>query len=257
MLVKIGLRAALMGVVLAAWSALAVPRAACAGEVSVAVATNFRSVLEGLRPDFERQTGHRLILSAGSTGKLYAQIGLGAPFDVFLSADQDHARKLVDRGLAIPGSRFTYAVGLLTLWTPQSVGWLDENSLSDPALIRLALANPDLAPYGRAATDLIHALGLGQSLSGKLVLGENVGQAFAFVQSRNAQLGFVALSQVLSLPAEKRGARWDPPVGLYRPIRQDAVLLQAGRDNPAASAFMAFLESEPIQGRLPALGYAP
>jgi len=230
---------------------------AAAGEVRVAVATNFRVPLEELRPDFEKQTGHHLKLSAGSTGKLYAQIRLGSPFHVFMAADQERPQKLVDEGLAVPGSTITYARGQLTLWAKDWDGPLSADSLVHPKVSWLAIASPELAPYGRAAMDLLHALGVLENLTGKLAMGENVGQAFAFVQTQNAQLGLVALSQVLQYEDGLRGQRWDPPSDLYGPILQDAVLLDRARENPAAIAFMAFLASPETRSRVASMGYLP
>jgi molybdate transport system substrate-binding protein len=225
-----------------------------AADLQVAVATNFKTTVETLQARFEADSGHRLRLSTGSTGKLYAQILNGAPFDLFLAADRAHPARLEARGLASPGSRFTYAIGRIVLWEPGAAA-VGPGRLRDGAYRRLAIANPALAPYGAAARQLLQALDADAVAAPKLVLGENVGQAFAFVHTRNAELGIVALSQLLTLPQQARGAYWLPPPQLYEPLRQDAVRLRRADDNTTAAAFMTFLRSAPARTVVERAGY--
>lgn len=220
----------------------------------LAVATNFKPVMEGLRTDFETETDYRIEVSTGATGTLYAQIVNGAPYDVFLSADEAAPEKLESDGLGMAGTRRPYALGQLILWSPGDQ-IVTQDHLFAPDLRTLALANADLAPYGRAARQVLSALGLENQIQDKLVLGLSVGQAFAFTKTGNAELGFVALSQVLSLPAEARGQYWQVPENLYRPIWQDAILLRNGADNEAAQAFLKFLQSDRARNRIVAAGY--
>ncbi len=223
----------------------------------MAVAANFLHPSEALQTLFATHTGHRLRISSGSTGQLYAQIVNGAPYDVFLAADQRRPRLLEERGLAVHGSRFTYAMGALTLWSPDAAR-IDE---AGPRVLRrsdfrhLAIANPELAPYGLAARQALQTLGLWDALGSKLVRGENIAQTFQFVVTGNAELGFVALSQVLSPRNRAPGSRWNVPGTLHEPIRQDAVLLARGRDNPAASAFLGFLRSAKAAALIRSFGY--
>ena len=226
---------------------------AAAGEVRVAVASNFKSVLEQLEAPFEAATGHDLVLSAGSTGKLYAQIVHGAPYDVFLAADRERPARLIEEGRA-EGPAVTYAVGQLALWRPDA-GEAGPEMLRDGTVKRLAIANPDLAPYGAAAVEVLDTLNFDPELGPKLVRGENIGQTFAFVRTRSADAGFVALSQILVLPEEERGAWWIPPEDSYAPIRQNAVLLSRGTENPAARAFLDYLMSPEIQALIREAGY--
>lgn len=216
---------------------------AFAGETTVAVAANAAEVVETLAAEFERESGHRVTVTVGSTGKLYAQILHGAPFDLFLAADQERPRLLVEQGLAVEDSRSTYAIGRLVLWRPGAAMAVDEDLLRDGSLRRLALANPDLAPYGAAARETLRELGLWESLRPKIVLGENVGQAFAMAASGNAELAFVSLASVLSPRNGHEGSYWEVPEHLHRPIRQDSVLLDRARDNPAARDFHEFLNT--------------
>lgn len=228
-------------------------RPAAAAEVRVAVAGNFVPAMEALEAAFEAETGHEVTLAAGSTGKLYAQIVHGAPFDVFLAADEDRPARLEAGGMTVPGSRFTYAVGRIVLWAPD--GAANEERLKAGDFRRLAVANPSLAPYGAAAMQVIGAVGVEEALAPKLVLGEDVGQAFAFVRTGNAELGFVALSQILALPEEERGGWWTPAQALYTPVRQDAALLRRGAENEAATAFLDFLRSAAGRAVLERYGY--
>lgn len=236
------------------FGALSVGAPAAAADVRVAVAANFKSAADALGAAFEERSGHTLVLMSGSTGKLYAQIVNGAPFDVFLAADQARPRRLENDGVALAGSQFTYATGQLVLWDPAGSA-VGPDRLAAGNYRRLAIANPNLAPYGAAAQQVIAALALSGETDGKLVYGENIGQAFAFVRTKNAELGFVALSQVWSLPAETRGAYWTPPPALYAPIRQDGVLLARATDNEAARAFVEFLKSDDALAIIDSFGY--
>ena len=216
---------------------------AFAGETTVAVAANAAEVVETLAADFERESGHRVTVTVGSTGKLYAQILHGAPFDLFLAADQERPRLLVEQGLAVEDSRRTYAIGRLVLWSPDPGVAVGADTLRDGSFRRLAIANPDLAPYGAAARETLRELGLWESLRPKIVLGENVGQAFAMAASGNAELGFVSLASVLSQRHGRDGSYWEVPEHFHTPIRQDSVLLERARDNPAARDFHEFLNT--------------
>ncbi|MEQ8936695.1 MAG: molybdate ABC transporter substrate-binding protein [Amphiplicatus sp.] len=227
---------------------------ASAGEALIAVAANFAAPMEALEAAFEKSSGHALTVSAGSTGKLYAQIAGGAPFDILLAADTERPERLEAEGRAVSGSRFTYAVGRLALWSADT-GFIGEDGaavLRDGKFRRLAIANPDLAPYGAAAMETLEELGLAETLRSKIVMGENIGQAYAMAASGNAELGFVALSQIA---ADKSGSRWVPPAALYKPIRQDAVLLARAAKNEAALAFLAYLKSEEAHAVLARSGY--
>lgn len=238
-------------------SFLALAGPAVAGEAVVAVAANFAEVAERLEAEFERETGHTLTFVAGSTGKLYAQIGTGAPFDAFLAADQARPERLEEEGLAVAGSRFTYATGRLTLWSPEPgrVGEDGSATLRQGEFRRLSIANPALAPYGAAAQQTLEKLGLWEGLKDKLVMGETVGQAHAMVASGNAELGFVALSYVQSPRNRTPGSRWDVPGELYAPIRQDAVLLARAAGNPAARGFLDYLRSARAKALIETYGY--
>lgn len=237
---------------------LALGREARGGEALVAVAANFLEPMERLGSMFFERTGHAIRHSGGSTGQFYSQIKAGAPFEAFLSADEAHPRLLESEGRAVPGTRFTYAVGRLALWSadPARIGDDGAAALRAGDFRRLAIANPAVAPYGEAARQTLQALGLWGALEAKLVTGQNIGQAFQFVATRNAELGFVALSQALSPRNADRGSHWAVPPALHRPIRQDAVLLSRGRDNPAARAFLDFLRGAEAGRAILAYGYA-
>lgn len=228
-----------------------------AEEATVAVAANFKGVVERLAPMFAEATGHTLTVSAGSSGKLYTQIKNGAPFDVMLSADQQRPALLETEGGGAPGSRFTYAVGRLVLWSadPSAVGDDGAATLRRGDFRNVALANPETAPYGAAAVEALRALGLEETLRPKIVQGENIGQTFQLVSTGNAELGFVALSQALDPKAGAKGGRWDVPADLYAPIRQDAILLDHGAGNPAARAFLDFLKGDAAHEVIAAAGY--
>ena len=222
-----------------------------AAEARVAVAANFTAAMKEIAAAFTRDTGHTLKISYGSTGKLYAQIVNAAPFDVFLSADPARPLALVEQGRA--SRRFTYALGKLVLWSADAGRAVNEQALRRADFRHLAIANPATAPYGAAALAVLQSLGLADSLQDKLVRGENIAQTYQFVATGNAELGFVALAQ---LAGDERGARWRVPQTLYPPIRQDAVLLDNGSDNPAALAFMAYLKGAAARALMEDFGYA-
>jgi len=227
-----------------------------AAEVHVAVAANFTAPMQKLAGMFERQTGHRVAASFGSTGKLATQIQNGAPFEVFLAADDETPAKLERSGHAVSGSRVTYAIGRLVLWSREP-GRVDSDGavLRGSTVDRLAIADPRLAPYGAAAVQTLRALGLYERLQPRLVTGENITQAHQFVATGNAPLGFVALSQVQVDGRIIEGSAWLVPARLHEPIVQQAVLLNPGRDSPAAAAFIGFLRSEPVRAVIRGAGY--
>jgi molybdate transport system substrate-binding protein len=226
---------------------------AAADTLSLAVASNFSSTARVLAERFEAESGHRLRLAYGATGKHYAQIRHGAPFDLFLAADAERPRRLEAEGNAVAGSRFTYAIGQLALWSPQA-GLVDPDGqvLSAGDFRHLAIANPRLAPYGLAARQVLERLQLWQGLQSRLVLGENIGQAFRFVHSGAAELGFVALSQIMAGGRPIGGSHWRVPTAMYDPIEQQAVML---RDSPASRGFLDYLRSEPARAIIRAHGY--
>lgn len=228
-----------------------------AGEVQVAVAANFAGPMGPIGEGFTAATGHVIKLSSGATGKFYTQIALGgAPFDVLLAADAATPKKLVDEGHAEAGSAFTYAIGRLVLWSAQP-GMVDAQGavLAQGRFAHLAIANPKVAPYGAAAMEVLEGRGLRDALAPKLVTGESIAQAYQFVVTGNAELGFVALSQVAVPGKPAKGSQWIVPASLHKPIRQDAVLLKAGAGNSAAAALMAYLKTESAQRVIQAYGY--
>lgn len=232
------------------------PSMAPAAEVRVAVAANFTGTLRQLGAQFERETGNHLLISAGSTGKLYVQIKNGAPFDVLLAADVEHPQRLEQEHLAVPGTRFTYARGVLVLWSPDPHR-IDAKGemLTRGQFTRLAIANPAIAPYGAAARQALRQLGLWDRIQARLVQGEDIGQTFQFVATHNADAGLVAMAQVREAPAQLRGSLWVVPPALYHPIEQQAVLLQSAASNAAARAFMRFLAGAPARRIVEAAGY--
>lgn len=227
------------------------------GDALLAVAANFAEPIERLQAAFEPSSGHRLIVATGSTGKLYAQIKNGAPFDVLLAADQARPHLLAAEGLALPSTRFTYAIGRLTLWSPdpKRIGKDGVLALKAKNFRYLAIANPDLAPYGAASKQALQALRLWDTLQDRIVMAQNIGQTHALVATGNAELGLVALSHVLSLRNPAPGSRWDVPPDLHAPIRQDAVLLKRGASNPAARAFLEFLRHTAARKIIEEFGY--
>jgi molybdate transport system substrate-binding protein len=224
-----------------------------ATEARVAAASNFTGAIEALTARFEAETGHRVTLIFGSTGKHYAQIMNGAPFDAFFAADVRRPELLEAGGVAVPGSRFTYAVGKLMLWSPDAA-YVDRDGriLERGDFRHLAIANPVLAPYGRAARQVLQRRGLWESLTGRIVRGENIAQTFQFVASGNAELGFVAASQLWRPGRAPDGSVWDVPEALYDPIEQQAVLLT---DNEAARAFLSFARSDAALEIIRRFGY--
>ena len=228
---------------------------AFAEEVSVAVAANFSAPLQRIAPEFERETGHRIVASYGATGKFYAQIRNGAPFEVLLSADDATPTRLVAEKAALAGTQFTYALGKLVLWSvkPAVVDAAGE-VLKKGNFEHIALADPKLAPYGVAALQAMKALGVHEALTAKIVTAENSSQSYQFVGSGNALLGFVALSQVLRA-GKIEGSHWLVPASLYQPIRQDAVILEKGKGKPAAEALMKFLKGDKAKTVIRSYGY--
>lgn len=231
-------------------------RPALAEKLAVAVAANFTAPMKQIAADFEKDTGHQAMLSFGATGKFYAQIRNGAPFEVFLSADEATPAKLETEGTAIIGTRFAYAVGRLVLWSAKP-NFVDDNGevLKKGEYRHLSIANPKLAPYGAAAIEALTALKLLDTVQPKFVQGENIAQAHQFVVSGNAELGFVALAQVMKEGRIESGSAWIVPTGMHKPIRQDAVLLSPGKDNPAAAALMNYLRSDKARAVIRSFGY--
>lgn len=226
-----------------------------AGEVSVAVAANFTDATRDIVPLFEKASGHTLKVSFGSTGKLYAQIEHGAPFEVFLAADSKRPQKAEAEELAVEGSRFTYAQGKLALWSSRAGLFADaEAYLREAPFQRAAIANPKTAPYGLAAQQVMEQLGVWAQLQRKLVRGDSIAQTFQFVATGNTEVGFVALSQVKAWKGEG-GTLWAIPQAYYAPIEQQAVLLKRGADNEAARAFLDFLQGDEARAVIRAYGY--
>ena len=227
-----------------------------AEEALVAVAANFSAPMQQIAASFQKDTGHQLKMSFGATGGIYAQIKNGGPFDVFLSADQITPQKLEAEGLGVAATRFNYAIGQLVLWSKQD-GLVDDKGqvLSGKNIQRIALANPKLAPYGVAAWETMTALGLLEELKPKMVQGDNIAQTYQFVSTQNAQVGFVALSQVFSNGQLTSGSAWIVPPHLYKPIRQDVILLKNGKDNSAAKALLMYLKGEKAKAVMKSYGY--
>ena len=234
----------------------ALPSLARAEEVNIAVAANFTAPMKAIVAQFEKDTAHKVAVSLGATGKFYAQIKSGAPFDVFLSADDETPARLEKEGNAVAGSRFTYAVGRLALWSA-TPGFVDAQGevLKGGKFANIALAAPKLAPYGAAAVATLTQLGLLAALQPKFVQGESIGQTYSFVATGNAALGFVALSQVFEDGKIKTGSGWIVPTHLHRPLRQDAVVLARGKDNKGAADFMRFLKTETARVVIRSYGY--
>jgi molybdate transport system substrate-binding protein len=227
-----------------------------AEQALVAVAANFSAPMQQIALAFQKDTGHQLRLSFGATGGIYAQIKNGGPFDVFLSADQLTPQKIEAEGLGVPQTRFTYATGQLVLWSKQD-GLVDDKGqvLRSKNIQRIALANPKLAPYGAAALEAMTQLGLLDELKPKLVQGDNIAQTYQFVSTQNAQLGFVALSQVFADGKITSGSGWVLPSSLYKPILQDAILLKNGKDNSAAKALMLYIKGDKAKEMIKRFGY--
>lgn len=234
---------------LASWSAQA-------AQATVAVAANFAEPLRALAAVLEKTTGHRLEIVVGATGRLYAQIANGAPFDLFLAANQATVAKAESEGLTAPGSRFLYATGQLVLWSARP-DLVDKQGqvLRQDGWRRLAVANPRTAPYGAAAMQTLAQLGLTQALAPRLVQGESIAQTYNFAHTGNAELAFVALSQVLESGRLRGGSMWVVPAKYHEPIRQDAVLLKRGAGNEAARALMALMQSPAGKDLIRSFGY--
>ena len=223
-----------------------------AAETNVAVAANFTEAAKEIAAAFKAKTGHEAVLSFGASGQFYTQIAQGAPFQVFLSADDARPKKLLDDGLAVSGSRFTYAIGKLVLWSKTPGLVKGEETLKAASFAKLSICNPAAAPYGAAAVEAMKALKIYETLQPKLVEGATITQAYQFVETGNAELGFVALSQLTGPPT---GSRWLVPQELYAPIRQDAVLLKSGAANEAATGFIAFLKGPEARAIIEKYGY--
>lgn len=243
----------LLGALLIALAPLGLAQA---GEVQVAVAANFTAPMEELVKGFAQSSGHQAKLAFGATGKFYAQISNGAPFEVLLSADSKIPSKLIDDGAAVAGSQFTYATGQLVLWSAQP-GLVDDQGavLKQGSFAHLAIANPAAAPYGAAALETLEALGATEILKSKLVRGESIAQTHQFIATGNAELGFVALSQVYKDGRISAGSAWQVPAKLHAPLTQDAVLLKAGQDNPAAKALLDYLKTPAAKAVIARYGY--
>lgn len=233
-----------------------------AGEVTVAVAANFTAPMQKIAKAFEQDTGHKAQLAFGATGKFYAQIKNGAPFAVLLAADDETPTRLEKEGLAVAGTRFTYATGRLALWSRQP-NLVDDKGevLQTPnfeklGIYKIAMADPKLAPYGAAAMEVIQRMGVQANVVPKLVQGESLGQAYQFVNSQNAQLGFVALSQISIDGRITQGSAWVVPQHVHTPLKQDAVLLHAGKDNAAAHALLKYLQGDTAKAIIARYGYA-
>jgi molybdate transport system substrate-binding protein len=227
-----------------------------AGEVQVAVAANFTAPMQKIAGAFAQDTGHKAVLAFGATGKFYAQITNGAPFEVLLAADDETPAKLEAEKQAVPGTRFTYATGKLVLWSARE-GYVDSQGkvLQDGHFAHLSIANPKAAPYGAAAVETLTRLNLYQRLQPRIVQGENISQAHQFVSTGNAELGFVALSQVSRDGRFTAGSGWIVPESMHSPIRQDAVILLKGAANPAARALADYLKSDKAKAIIRAYGY--
>ena len=236
-----------------------------AATVTVAVAANFAAPMQKIAAQFQQQTGHQVAISTGATGKFFAQINNGAPFDVLLSADQTTPTRLIEQQKAVAGSQFTYAMGQLVLWSKEANLVDDQGAvLTRQNFAHLAIAAPNQAPYGAAAMQVLKALKLDVTLQKKIVQGESIGQTYAFIATGNAELGFVALSQLIdeeappkrnNAPSIKSGSAWIVPTTLYAPIKQDAVLLEHGRNNVAAVALLNYLKTPPALQIMARFGY--
>jgi molybdate transport system substrate-binding protein len=227
-----------------------------AGQVQVAVAANMTAPMKQIAADFARATGHEAVVSLGSTGKFYAQIRNGAPFEVLLAADDETPAKLEQEGLGVKGTRFTYATGQLVLWSadPNAVDAKGQ-VLREPPRGKLAIADPRLAPYGAAAMEALTRMGVLAAWQPNIVQGENIGQAYQFAATGNAPLGFVALAQVMVDGKIAKGSAWIVPGSLHSPLKQDAIVLKPGESNPAAAALMEYLRSDAARATLRGFGY--
>jgi molybdate transport system substrate-binding protein len=225
-----------------------------AAETSIAVAANFADAAKEIAGLWERKTGHKAIFSFGATGALFTQIHQGAPFDIFLAADQATVKRAAQEGLGLAATQFTYAIGKLVLFSKTKGAVGGEQTLKDAKFARIAIANPAAAPYGAAAIDVMKRIGVYESLTPKIVQGQNITQTYQFVETGNAELGFVALSQVAGT---QDGSRWIVPQSLYTPINQDAILLKRGERSAAAQDFIAFLKGPEATQVKEKYGYGP
>ncbi len=236
--------------------ALAFSSLALADEVQVAVAANFTAPMKQIAADFEKDTGHKAVAAFGATGKFYAQIKNGAPFEVLLAADDTTPAKLEAEGAAVAGSRFTYAIGRLVLWSAKP-GFVDDKGevLKKGEFKHVSVANPKLAPYGVAAVEALTALKLIDAVQPKFVLAENIAQTYQFAVTGNAELGFVALAQVMKDGKITEGSAWVVPANLHQPIKQDAVILANGKGKPAAEALLKYLKGDKAKAVIKSYGY--
>lgn len=227
-----------------------------AAELKVAVASNFVNVLKEIAVEFQKDAGHQLAITPGATGKFYAQINNGAPFDVFLSADDETPRKLAQEGKAIASSQVTYAIGRLALWSPNPE-MVDKNAdiLKTDKFKFIAIANAKVAPYGQAAVQTMQKLGVLTKIEPRIVQGESIAQTYQFVSTGNAQLGFVALSQILENGKIKAGSAWIVPEEMHEQLKQDAVVLQSCKHMSACQALMEYLKSEKVKKIMASYGY--
>ncbi|MFA6014435.1 MAG: molybdate ABC transporter substrate-binding protein [Gallionellaceae bacterium] len=227
-----------------------------AGEVSAAVAANFTEPVKQIVESFQKDTGHIVKLSFGSSGKFTSQIKEGAPFDVFLAADEKNPKLLEKEGLAVEGTRFVYALGKLVLWSAQP-GYVDERGhvLRKGTYNKIAYADPKLAPYGLAAKETLEDMGLWNVVQNKMVTGESITQTYQFAATGNAELAFIALSQITKDGKVTEGSWWIVPAHLYNPIKQAAVQLSAAKDKEAAKAFLAYLKSDKAVSIIRNFGY--
>lgn len=235
--------------------ALALPAGLHAEEVQVAVAANFTAPMQKIAAAFEADTGHKAVLSFGATGKFYAQIRNGAPFQLFLSADDATPERLEREGAAVAGSRFTYAIGRLALWSAEPGRVDSQGEVLRTGLARIAIADPRLAPYGAAAVQTLTRLGLLQKLQSGFVTGESIAQAYQFVATGNAPAGFVALSQIMVDGRIAKGSAWLVPAGFHTPIRQDALVLTPGKDRPGVAALAGYLRGAKARAIIRSYGY--
>ena len=247
------------------WVIISISAVVCATakaeEVTVAVAANFAAPMQKIAQAFEQDTGHKALLAFGATGKFYAQIKNGAPFAVLLSADDETPARLEKEGVAIAGTRFTYAIGRLALWSKNPLLVDDKgqvllsNATDKNSFKKIAIADPKLAPYGAAAIEVLGRMDALAKLTPKLVQGDSIGQAFQFVMTENAELGFVALSQISIDGRINQGSAWVVPQNLYTPLKQDAVLLPLGKNSAAALALMKYMRTDRAQAIIRAYGY--
>ena len=227
-----------------------------AAEIKVAVASNFANVLKEIAVEFQKDTGHQLAITPGATGKFYAQISNGAPFDVFLSADDETPRKLAQEGKANASSQFTYAIGRLALWSPNPE-MVDKNAdiLKTDKFKFIAIANAKVAPYGQAAVQTMQKLGVLAKIEPRVVQGESIAQTYQFVSTGNTQLGFVALSQIFEHGKIKTGSAWIVPEEMHEQLKQDAVILQACKQTSVCQDLMDYLKSDKAKKMMASYGY--